>query len=383
MRTQNFLSKPVSSYYLLLVSAASLTSLGLVMVLSASSIRSLETNGSSFAIVGRQIAFLILALPVGYIASRLPFGRWVSLARFSLIGSVLILLIVQIPGIGHLVGGNRNWLGYGPVVIQPSEFVKFFLILWAGYMLSRRESRGSGSENVLKLLLPAFLAIMVLILLGHDLGTAAVFAAILLGLLFVSGIQLRLLGITSILGLTAIVGLIITVPHRMSRLLAVIQPFSPEYYKLAGWQPAHSIMGLASGGLFGVGLGASRQKWGNLAEAHTDFIFSVIGEELGLLGTLAVLLLLSALIYSIFNIAIRAHDPMSRYVCAGIGCWILVQTIMNIGSATSVLPVVGVTLPLVSYGGSSLFATIIALGFVLGTARRDPAIFAALKREKP
>ena len=383
MRTQNFLSKPVSSYYLLLVSAASLTSLGLVMVLSASSIRSLETNGSSFAIVGRQIAFLILALPVGYIASRLPFGRWVSLARFSLIGSVLILLIVQIPGIGHLVGGNRNWLGYGPVVIQPSEFVKFFLILWAGYMLSRRESRGSGSENVLKLLLPAFLAIMVLILLGHDLGTAAVFAAILLGLLFVSGIQLRLLGITSILGLTAIVALIITVPHRMSRLLAVIQPFSPEYYKLAGWQPAHSIMGLASGGLFGVGLGASRQKWGNLAEAHTDFIFSVIGEELGLLGTLAVLLLLSALIYSIFNIAIRAHDPMSRYVCAGIGCWILVQTIMNIGSATSVLPVVGVTLPLVSYGGSSLFATIIALGFVLGTARRDPAIFAALKREKP
>ncbi len=383
MRTQNFLSKAVSSYYLLLVSAASLTSLGLVMVLSASSIHSLETNGSSFAIVGRQIAFLILALPVGYVASRLPLGRWVSLARFSLVGSVLILLIVQIPGIGHLVGGNRNWLGYGPVVIQPSEFVKFFLILWAGYMLSRRESRGSGSENVLKLLLPAFLAIMVLILLGHDLGTAAVFAAILLGLLFVSGIQLRLLGITSILGLTAIVGLIITAPHRMSRLLAVIQPFSPEYYKLAGWQPAHSIMGLASGGLFGVGLGASRQKWGNLAEAHTDFIFSVIGEELGLLGTLAVLLLLSALIYSIFKIAIRAHDPMSRYVCAGIGCWILVQTIMNIGSATSVLPVVGVTLPLVSYGGSSLFATIIALGFVLGTARRDPAISAALKREKP
>ncbi len=142
-------------------------------------------------------------------------------------------------------------------------------------------------------------------------------------------------------------------------------------------------MGLASGGLFGVGLGASRQKWGNLAEAHTDFIFSVIGEELGLLGTLAVLFLLSALIYSIFKIAIRAHDAMTRYTCAGIGCWILIQTVMNIGSATSVLPVVGVTLPLVSYGGSSLFATIIALGFVLGAARRDPAISAVLKREQP
>ena len=383
MRTQNFLSKPISSYYLLLVSAASLTSLGLVMVLSASSIRSLETNGSSFSIVGRQIVFLILALPVGYIASKLPFDRWVSIARFSLVGSALILFIVQIPGVGHSVGGNRNWIGYGPVVIQPSEFVKFFLILWAGYMLSRRESRGSGSENVIKLLVPAFLVIMALILRGRDLGTAAVFAAILVGLLFVSGIQLRLLGITSILGFSAIVGMIITVPQRMSRLLAVLKPFSPEYYKLAGWQPAHSIMGLASGGLFGVGLGASRQKWGNLAEAHTDFIFSVIGEELGLLGTLAVLFLLSALIYSIFKIAIRAHDAMTRYTCADIGCWILIQTVMNIGSATSVLPVVGVTLPLVSYGGSSLFATIIALGFVLGAARRDPAISAVLKREQP
>jgi cell division protein FtsW len=379
VRTQNFLSKPISSYYLLLVSTASLTSLGLVMVLSASSIHSLEANGSSFAIVARQLVFLILALPVGYVASRLPLERWISISRYSLIGSALILMIVQIPGIGHSVGGNRNWVGYGPVVIQPSEFVKFFLVLWAGYMLSRYESKGTGSGNVIKLLLPAFLSIMLLILGGRDLGTAAVFGAILVGLLFVSGIKLRLLGITSIIGVSAIVGMIITVPQRMSRLLAVLEPFSPEYYKLAGWQPAHSIMGLASGGLYGVGLGASRQKWGNLPEAHTDFIFSVIGEELGLLGTLAVLLLLSALIYSIFKIAIRAQDPMTRYVCAGIGCWILIQTVMNIGSATSVLPVVGVTLPLVSYGGSSLFATILALGYVLGAARRDPSISEVLK----
>ena len=133
-------------------------------------------------------------------------------------------------------------------------------------------------------------------------------------------------------------------------------------------------MGMASGGLFGVGLGASRQKWGNLAEAHTDFIFSVIGEELGLVGTLCVLLLFSVLILSIFRIAIRASDPMSRYTSAGIGAWIAVQAILNIGSATSVLPVVGVTLPLVSYGGSSLLAIFIALGFVVGTARRDPLL---------
>jgi cell division protein FtsW len=171
-------------------------------------------------------------------------------------------------------------------------------------------------------------------------------------------------------------------PYRAQRLLVVFNPFAPEDYKNAGWQPAHSLLGLASGGFFGVGLGASRQKWGNLAEAHTDFIFSVIGEELGLFGTLIVLLLFSAMIFSIFRIALRASDPMSKYACAGIGTWITFQTIMNIGSATSLIPVVGVTLPLVSYGGSSLVATYFALGFVLGAARRDPAAMADLEKNR-
>jgi cell division protein FtsW len=166
----------------------------------------------------------------------------------------------------------------------------------------------------------------------------------------------------------------------MRRFLAVLHPFSPEFYKLAGWQPAHSIMGLASGGIFGVGLGASRQKWGNLAEAHTDFIFSVIGEELGLIGTLVVLGLFAALILAIFRVAIRAGDPMTRYACAGIGCWISVQLILNVGSATSVLPVVGVTLPLLSYGGSSLISMYLAIGFVVGAAMRDPTLTQGRKK---
>jgi cell division protein FtsW len=160
----------------------------------------------------------------------------------------------------------------------------------------------------------------------------------------------------------------------MQRFLVFLDPFAPEDYKDLGWQPAHSLLGLASGGLFGVGLGGSRQKWGNLPEAHTDFIFSVIGEELGLVGTLGVLILIATLIYSIFRIALRAQDPMTRYACAGIGVWIAVQSFLNIGSATSVLPVVGVTLPLVSYGGSALVATIAALGFVAGAALRDPEV---------
>ncbi|MEK6649113.1 MAG: putative lipid II flippase FtsW [Actinomycetota bacterium] len=382
MRPQSFLSKPISSYYLLLGSTAALTVLGLVMVLSASSIHSLETSGSSFAIVLRQFLFLILAVPLGFLASRLPLARWRSVAKYSLLGSVAILLVVQIPSVGHTVNGNRNWIGVGSAMIQPSEFAKFFMILWAGYILSKRERNGETHTNVIALLVPSFVVVMVLIMLGSDLGTTVVFAAILVGLLFVSGIPFRHIVFASIVGLAFVATMIVTVPNRMRRLLVVLHPFSPEYYKFTGWQPAHSIMGLASGGFFGVGLGASRQKWGNLAEAHTDFIFSVIGEELGLFGTLGVLLLLAALIFSIFRIAIRAPDPMVRYTCAGIGCWIAVQTVLNLGSATSVLPVVGVTLPLVSYGGSSLLATFLALGFVLGAALRDPAIAPAVKRAR-
>lgn len=381
-RPKNFLAQPISSYYLLLVSVASLTALGLVMVLSASSIHSLETNGSSFAIVLRQLVFLAIALPLGFLASKLSIQQWKWIARFSLIGSAFLLILLQIPGLGNTVNGNTNWIAVGPIVFQPSEFVKFFMILWAGSMLAKHEEANSTRSNVVGILVPTFFVIMALIMVGNDLGNAAIFAAILVSLLFISGIRLRLISFTAVLGLTLVAALIIAVPNRMRRLLAVMHPFSPEYYKLSGWQPAHSIMGLASGGLFGVGLGASRQKWGNLAEAHTDFIFSVIGEELGLVGTLVVLFLFAALIFAIFKIAIRASDPMIRYTCAGIGCWITVQVILNIGSATSVLPVVGVTLPLLSYGGSSLIAIYIALGFVVGAALRDPAINSSTKVSK-
>lgn len=380
MKSKGFLSQPTSSYYLLLVSTAALTGLGLVMVLSASSIHSLETSGSSFSIFFRQLIFLMVAVPIGLISSRIPIRTWKVIARFSFLGSVLMLLLLQIPGMGNVVNGNRNWIGFGPVVFQPSEFAKFFMILWAGFMLARQEAAINSKSNVIALLVPTFFAVMLLVMLGNDLGNAVIFAAILVALLFISGIQLRLIGVTGLLGLIMVATLIITVPNRMRRLLVVLHPFSPEYYKLSGWQPAHSIMGLASGGLFGVGLGASRQKWGNLAEAHTDFIFSVIGEELGLVGTLVVLGLFVTLIVAIFRIAIRVKDPLVRFTSAGIGCWIAIQVVLNIGSATSLLPVVGVTLPLLSYGGSSLIATYVALGFVLGAALRDPTLSPKLAR---
>jgi cell division protein FtsW len=370
----NFLAKPVNHLYMLLVSAGALTFLGLIMVFSASSIHSIDTKGSAISIVLRQLMFVAISIPLAGYLSKLSLGRWEIAGRIGLVISIGLLAVLAIPGVGKTVNGNTNWIDLKVIDVQPSEFAKFFMILWAGYLLARKEKSGRFNVNVFALIGPGFLLIMALVMYGHDLGTASVLASILAGLLFVSGIRLRLLGGITAVGAIVLAGFIVTSGYRAARFLVFLNPFAPADYKYAGWQPAHSLLGLASGGLFGVGLGGSRQKWGNLAEAHTDFIFSVIGEELGLIGTLSVLILISVLIYSIFRIGLRAQEPMVRFVCAGIGCWITIQAFLNIGSATSVLPVVGVTLPLVSYGGSALVATICALGFVAGAALRDPEV---------
>ena len=370
----HFLAKPVNHLYMLLVSAGALTFLGLIMVFSASSIHSIDTKGSAISIVLRQLMFVAISIPLAGYLSKLSLGRWELAGRMGLVISIGLLAVLAIPGVGKTVNGNTNWIDLKVIDVQPSEFAKFFMILWAGYLLARKEKAGRFNINVFTLIGPGFLLIMALVMYGHDLGTASVLASILAGLLFVSGIRLRLLGGITAVGAVVLAAFIVTSGYRAARFLVFLNPFAPADYKYAGWQPAHSLLGLASGGLFGVGLGGSRQKWGNLAEAHTDFIFSVIGEELGLIGTLSVLILISVLIYSIFRIALRAQEPMVRFVCAGIGCWITIQAFLNIGSATSVLPVVGVTLPLVSYGGSALVATICALGFVAGAALRDPEV---------
>ena len=374
---ETFFTKPVNLFYMLLGSTIGLSVLGLIMVFSASSIHSLETKGSSIAIVLRQFIFLVISIPMAWVFSRFSLTQWKVLARFGLSVSLVLLLIVQI--IGKSVNGNHNWISLGFVDVQPSEIAKFMMILWAGFMLAKQERSGVDHVAVLKLIAPAFALCIILVMAGSDLGTASVFACILAGLLWVSGLRLGIFGIGLSVGLVGLTAAILTSPYRVQRFMVFLNPFAQDQYKLYGWQPAHSLLGLASGGLFGVGLGASRQKWGNLAEAHTDFIFSVIGEELGLFGTLATLLLLSILIFSIFKLALRANDPMVRYVASGFGVWIAVQSILNIGSAISVLPVVGVTLPLVSYGGSALIATYMGIGFVLGAARRDPVIYKELK----
>jgi cell division protein FtsW len=376
----NLFSRPINLYFMLVGSTLGLSIFGLIMVFSASSIYSLENSGSTWTILFRQFIFLMISIPMAWVLSRLSLIRWKFIARFGVIASVGLLVIVQIPGVGKSVNGNHNWISLGFVDVQPSEIVKFLMILWAGAILARYERAGDIQVNVLKLIAPTYLLCIILVLKGSDLGTASVFAFVLAGLLWVSGVHLKLFAAVTAAGFLGIAALIISAPYRVARFSVLLNPFAADQYKSVGWQPAHSLLGLASGGLFGVGLGASRQKWGNLPEAHTDFIFSVIGEELGLFGTISVLLTLSILIFSIFKIALRAQDPMVRYVCSGVGCWIGIQTILNIGSAISVLPVVGVTLPLLSYGGSALIATYMGIAFVIGAARRDPAIYVELEK---
>ena len=379
VQKETYFTKPVNLYYMLVGSTLALSLLGLVMVFSASTIYSLEEKGTSYAIVLRQFIFFLLSIPMAWVFSRFSLNRWKLFARFGFIISIILLVLVQI--IGKSVNGNHNWINLGFIDVQPSEVAKFLMILWAGFMLAKQERSGVEHTVVLKHIAPAFILCIVLVMLGRDLGTASIFACILAGLLWVSGLRLGVFGAGLSVALVVLTVAIYTTPYRLQRFIAFLNPFAEEQYKLYGWQPAHSLLGLASGGFFGEGLGAGRQKWGPLAESHTDFIFSVIGEELGLFGTIVTLLLLSALIFSIFKLALRAQDPMVRYVASGFGCWIAIQTILNVGSAISVLPVVGVTLPLVSYGGSALVATYMGIGFLLGVARRDPGIAQELEKK--
>jgi cell division protein FtsW len=383
-KSKPLFATPASAYYLILGSVIALSSLGLVMVLSASSVKSLRESGNSFSFVLRQALFLILAAGLAWVAMKLRYELWKPIAQVSLVVSCALLVLPQIGGIGKTVGGNTNWIGIGSFTLQPSEFAKLGLILWCALRLRIHDQKASEgiASNPATLIIPGFMLVMALILLGRDLGTAVLVTGIVAGILFISGLALKVFGLLAMGAGVLFAALILPSANRMNRFSAFFDPFAEENYQGVGWQQAHSIMGLASGGAVGTGLGSSKQKWGSLPEVHTDFIFAVIGEELGLLGTLATLGLFGILILGIFKVAINAQNSFDRYVCAGIGCWISVQVLLNIGTVISVIPVVGVTLPLISYGGSSLIATFIALGYVLGVLRRDPQIASEIRQRK-
>ena len=374
-------TRPELPYFLIIWSTIFLCALGLTMVLSASTVKSLQESGNTYSIFIRQFFFLILGAMASYWAYRVQGGIWQRIAKISLSISIVILLLPFIPNLGKNVKGNRNWIEILGFTLQPSEFAKFGLILWCALQLRNIDVSTKG-KNPFIAILPGLVIIEGLILMERDLGTALLILLIFAGILFTTGAPIKHFIIVAALGVIVGGAFIISSSYRLSRFGALFNPFDERYYKFSGWQPAHSIMGLASGGLWGSGLGASKQKWANLAEAHTDFIFSVIGEELGLLGTLLVLALYAALIYAMLRVALKTKDSFSRYATAGVACWFIVQVGVNIGSVTSIIPVIGVTLPLISYGGSSLLANLLAIGYVLGVARRTPEISDGIKANR-
>ena len=380
----NYLQRSDAPYYMILGSLTFLSGLGIVMVLSASSVVSLQQSGSTYSIFFKQLLFFAVSIVTVLVVSNWKTRVWERITRYSFVLSFLALCLPLIPGIKLTVNGNTNWIHFAGFTMQPSEFAKLGLILWCSGQLRKFDETvvNRSAMRHVGFVLSGTLPLVLLILKGGDLGTTVIILGVVSTMLFVSGLPLRHFILLGLLAVAGVVGMVALAPYRLHRFAAVLNPFAPAVYKLAGWQPAHSVMGLASGGLFGVGLGASRQKWGNLSEAHTDFIFAVIGEELGLLGTLVVLALYAALIYGIFRTAMQTKDLFSRYACAGVGAWLMLQVIINVGSVIGVLPVVGVTLPFISYGGSSLIANFLGVGYVLNVSRKDPRVRAAIKSRK-
>ncbi|MDR7087156.1 cell division protein FtsW [Aeromicrobium panaciterrae] len=370
--------RPLGSYQLVLGASALLLGLGLIMVLSASSIYSrFNYDGNSFAIIERQLIFAVAGLVGAYVAAHVPLSTLRKLILPFLVVSVLMIMATFVPGVGIEVNGNRNWLPLaGGFRLQPSEFAKLALILWIADLYARRRTKLSNPRLVLTPMVPVAGAVALLVVGQHDLGTALVLFALIIGMLWVAGLPGRQMGLMLAALFVGLVVAVATSPERVSRLLNFTNPEADPDFK--GFQAIHGMMALARGGFWGVGLGGSRQKWGSLPEAHTDFILAVIGEELGLLGTLVVLALFVFLAIAGIRIATRTRDPFVHYTAAGITIWISVQAVINIGMVLGLLPVIGIPLPLISYGGSSLLVTLLAMGILINCAKTEPGAKRAL-----
>jgi cell division protein FtsW len=368
---------PVTTYYLLLGATAMLVVIGLVMVLSASSVTSLRQTNSSYTVFFGQLRFAVLGVIGAAVASRISVRTWKRFAAPLLGGSILLQMLVFSP-LGVNVNGNRNWIAVGGLQVQPSEFAKIGLVLFGATVLAKKRRKlAEFMHAAVPLICPAGGLLLLLVLMGHDLGTALVLLSILGGMLFASGVPTRMFAIAGGAAVVLAGAMVFTSGNRMGRISTWLAGACSDPNG-TGFQTCHGLYALADGGWWGVGLGASREKWQWLPEAHNDFIFSIIGEELGLPGTLAVMGLFAVLALACYRLVARTDDFFIRIASAGVMVWILVQAIINIGSVIGALPVVGVPLPLVSAGGSALVTTLFGLGMLISFARNEPGCREAL-----
>ena len=372
------LQRPLASYYLVLASTAALLALGLVMVFSASSVRSYATYHSSYAIAMKQAIFMGIGIPCMWVASRLRVKVWRVLGYPLLLVAVAGLVLVLVPGIGRNVDGATRWIPLpGGFNLQPSELGKLALVLWGADLLVRKKKLLGEWKHLFVPLLPVAGLVAFLVMLEPDMGTTLATVAIVVALLWVVGTPMRYFAaFLAVLG-SLCAALAIAEPYRLARLTSFLHPFKDP--QGSGYQAVQGLYALSSGGWFGLGLGASREKWaGGLPNAHTDFVFAIIGEELGLLGTIAVLLLFATLTYAGVRIAKRSTDPFARLAATGVTAWLAAQSLINMGAVVGLLPITGIPLPLISFGGSALIPTLVAIGMLLSFARNEPGAAKAL-----
>ncbi|MET4780703.1 putative lipid II flippase FtsW [Glaciihabitans sp. UYNi722] len=361
------------NYFLLLGTTLFLVVFGLIMVLSSSSVESFLSSGDFFNGFIRQVLFAAIGVPLMLLAARMPvrfWRRWAGL--FMLVAVGLQFLVVATP-LGSAQGGNRNWITIGSFTGQPSEVVKVALVIWLGYIVAKKQHKLDNWRELVVPLVPVAGAAIGMVLLGNDLGTVIIMTAIVLGALFFAGVKLRFLAVAVVfMGFVAAIAALSN-GSRSSRLgLFLTGCTSASDYSNGCWQTVQGWWALASGGLFGLGLGNSKAKYSWLPAAANDFIFAIIGEELGLLGAILVLVLFIVLAISFVRIIRANTDPFARVTVGAVMVWIIGQAFVNIAVVLGILPVLGVPLPLISAGGSALVTSMVAIGIVLSFARHAP-----------
>ncbi|MHA6622071.1 putative lipid II flippase FtsW [Pseudonocardia sp. DLS-67] len=374
-----WLRRPLTSLHLVLGVFGLLTLFGLVMVLSASSVESLTADGSSYSVFTRQLMFCGPGLLMFWLGLCISPRRLRSLAPAALVVGVLALVAVLF--VGDTRNGSRAWFALGAFSVQPSEAVKVALTLWGAHVLVARKAVMHRWKYALSPVVPVTVVLLTLLVLQPDLGMTISLGVVLVALLYFGGAPMRLILALSSGAAAGAVALALTAEYRMSRITAFLHPENADP-QAAGFQAQQALYSLADGGLFGQGLGQGRAKWSYLPNAHNDFIFAIVAEELGFIGAFAVLALFATLAYTGFRIAARSADPWLRLVVATSTTWLVTQAAINIGYVVGLLPVTGLQLPLISSGGTSLVVTMFVFGVLANAARHEPEAIAALKQHQ-
>ena len=367
----------MTSFHLIIAVAALLTTLGLTMVLSASGVYSYDSDGSPWAVFGKQVLWTFVGLIAFYIALRMPVSVMRRLAFPGFALTIALLVLVLVPGIGKVANGSRGWFVFGGLSMQPSELAKIAFAIWGAHLLASRRLERASLKEMLIPLVPAAVLALFLILLQPDLGQTVSLGIILLGLLWYAGLPLRVFVSSLVAVMVTAAVLAVSEGYRSARVESWLNPGADA--QGSGYQARQARFALANGGIFGDGLGQGTAKWNYLPNAHNDFIFAIIGEELGFIGAVGLLLLFGLFAYTGMRIARRSADPFLRLLTATTTLWILGQVFINVGYVVGLLPVTGLQLPLISAGGTSTATTLLMMGIITNAARHEPEAVAALR----